>query len=269
MKRLALLGLVIPIVASAQATPSRRTTSARRVDTVRVTDTLRVVDTLRIRDTLRVADTVRFADTVRVADTLRFTDTVRVVATATCSCARRSQQGRTMMMFGLGLTGERLLLDHPGQTSARTTGQLASFSFTHYIAPSVAFDLAAAVLDADATHGFYSSTATGVTTLLFGLSYSPSWLALTKNMRPFVSAAVGPYFHIESQQGPGNASTSVVSHTGGRFSGGMNIFFARILALQIQGDYHNVKPFDTVGGGQRDPSGLSMSVGLGFAFGGR
>jgi hypothetical protein len=182
----------------------------------------------------------------------------------------RSQQGRTMLSFGLGVTGTREASVVSGQTTARTTGQLASLSFTHFVSPGIAFDIAGAVLDADASTGYSNTSAAAVTALVFGLSYSPPKLALTKSMRPYVSAAIGPYIHFQSETSAyGSAQTSLQSHVGARLGAGMNVYFARILALQLEGNYHSVKPFDTVNGATRNPTGWSMTVGLGLAWGGK
>jgi len=142
-------------------------------------------------------------------------------------------------------------------------------AFSHYVSPGIAFDIAASVLDADASTGFNSATTNAVTALLFGLSYSPPQLAVTKGMRPYVSAAMGPYTHVQAEKFNGSNSTTVQSHVGARFGAGMNISFAHIFALQIQGDYHSVRPFDSVNGVTRDPAGPSMSIGFGFGWGGK
>src|SRR5439155_1192569 len=130
--------------------------------------------------------------------------------------------------------------------------------------------IAGAVLDADASTGFNNSSAAAVTALVFGLAYSPPKLALTKSMRPYVTAGVGPYTHFQSETSSGGStSTTMQSHFGARFGAGMNVYFARILALQLEGNYHSVKPFDTLNGVTKDPTGLSMTVGLGLAWGGK
>jgi hypothetical protein len=180
-----------------------------------------------------------------------------------------SQEGRTIITFGLGLTGTREASVGGGHTSASATGQLVSMAFSHYVSPGIAFDMAASVLEADASTGFNSATTNAVTALLFGLSYSPPQLAFTKGMRPYVSAAMGPYTHVQAEKFNGSNSTTVQSHVGARFGAGMNISFAHIFALQIQGDYHSVRPFDSVNGVTRDAAGPSMSIGFGFGWGGK
>jgi hypothetical protein len=180
-----------------------------------------------------------------------------------------SQEGRTIITFGLGLTGTREASVGGGNTTARATGQLVSMAFSHYVSPGIAFDMAASVLEADASTGFNSATTNAVTALLFGLSYSPPQLAFTKGMRPYISAAMGPYTHVQAEKFNGSNSTTVESHVGARFGAGLNISFAHIFALQIQGDYHSVRPFDSVNGVTRDPAGPGMSIGFGFGWGGK
>src|SRR5262245_58694086 len=107
-----------------------------------------------------------------------------------------SLTGRTNIMVGIGLTGARDATASPGQATTHTTGEVGSFTFNHWVRPEVGVIISAAVMNADASARSGGRAYTNaITPILFGVSYSPRALALTPSIRPFVSAAAGPYFH--------------------------------------------------------------------------
>jgi hypothetical protein len=178
--------------------------------------------------------------------------------------------GRHFLSFGVGLTGERQASSVASKSTARASGQLASFAFTHYVRPQLAVEFSASALDADASSEIGRDHAEVTTPLLFGLVYTPAALALSSSMRPFLSMATGPYFHHQADDSGYRAATaSSVSQMGARFGGGMNWFFSRHVMLRLEGDYHLVGDFPAVNGVAPNPSGFSASFGMGVAWGGR
>jgi hypothetical protein len=181
-----------------------------------------------------------------------------------------TQQGRTLISVSLGLAGTRRAVAAPGSLSAAATGQLASLAFTHFVQPSVAIDISASALaESDYVVGGHAHHE-GVTPLLFGLHLSPAAWALGSELRPFVSLAGGPYIRgISDASAFGGASATTQSVIGARTGVGANWYVARHFALQLEGDYHLVPAFDAIAGAKQNVSGASLSVGLGFAWGGR
>src|SRR5262249_52037700 len=106
-----------------------------------------------------------------------------------------SMSGRSIIALGFGLTGSRSETTGLGTVSAPAAGQVGSLSFPHWVRPSVAVEISAAVMNADQTvnGGFVHDNA--VLPILFGLSMSPQSWALSRSIRPFVSVAAGPYIH--------------------------------------------------------------------------
>jgi len=176
-----------------------------------------------------------------------------------------SLQGRSSLILGVGLTGTREATASSGGTTARATGQLASLAYTHFVRPNVALEFSGALLDASSTSS--SPSADAVTALLFGVSYSPRALAITRNIRPFVSAAAGPYSRWVSQANGYSSSASSQTQLGGRVGAGVSSYVTRHFVLQVETYYHAVAEFVAVNTVARDPSGLGFSVGLGFAWG--
>ena len=179
-----------------------------------------------------------------------------------------SLAGRNVIALGIGLTGARDATASGGSASTHTTGQVASIAFTHFERRQLAIEISAAVLDADtkASPGYAYNSA--VLPVLFGLSYSPRELALTTSVRPFVSAAVGPYFHsVNIASATGVTSSTTESAAGARFGAGVNWYVARHFMLQLEGDYHAVGSFEHPDALTQKPSGFGLSFGFGFMWG--
>src|SRR4051812_14013657 len=80
-------------------------------------------------------------------------------------------RGRNILSGAVGLTGTRDAAATSTQASARATGQVASLSFTHFVRASLGVEVAAAVLDAEASAQATSASADAITALLLGLNY--------------------------------------------------------------------------------------------------
>ena len=180
-----------------------------------------------------------------------------------------SLAGRNVLAFGIGLTGARTATAGGGSATTHSAGQLASIAFTHFVRPQVAIEISTAILDAKTSAGRGQARNEATTPLLFGLRYAPPAVALTTSLRPFVSGAVGPYFRTVTQAsaltGTGSATRSAM---GARFGGGVNWNVARHFVLELEGDYHAVRPFP-VESGAPNATGFAMSFALGFGWGGR
>lgn len=180
------------------------------------------------------------------------------------------QQGRTLLALSVGLTGTRQATANAARISAGGSGQLAALALTHFVRPSVAVEITAALLDQDdyvvAAHAHHEA----VTPLLFGLSWSPAALALSSDVRPFVSLAAGPYVRtVSDASGFSGASATMQTALGARLGTGANWFVARHFAVQVEGDYHAAPEFAAENNTRRNVSGFSLSAGFGFVWGGR
>lgn len=179
--------------------------------------------------------------------------------------------GRTNLMIGIGLTGSRDAA--VGATGVRThaSGEIGSFAFNHWVSPALAVTISTAVLDADAGADATAVHVNATTPLLFGISYSPRAVAVSSTIRPFASAAIGPYFHSVSDASGRTASASARSESvpGAKLAVGANWFVARHFNASLETAYHAVGRFDVPDASGRSPSGFAMTLGFGFAWGGR
>ncbi|HEU4996064.1 MAG TPA: hypothetical protein VFT29_14710 [Gemmatimonadaceae bacterium] len=175
-----------------------------------------------------------------------------------------SLQGRHMLAVGLGATGTREASTSASGTTARATGVLATLSYARFVSPSLAIEVAATAFDASASVSSASTRASAATALLIGLRYAPPQLAITPAVRPYVSAAGGPYLRGTSTSGPAGINTTTQFDGVARLGAGASFHIARHVVLGLEGDYHAVRGFDVAAS---DPTGLSLTVGLGFTWG--
>ena len=182
-----------------------------------------------------------------------------------------SLTGRSNLMIGIGLTGERNTTASGSQSTATTKGEAASFSFNHWVRPEIGVIISASLLSASTSAGFSSGSATAnaIFPLLFGLSYSPRALALSSSIRPFVSAAAGPYIHTVTGANPTVAENFSETALGSRLGAGANWFVARHFTVLLEANYHAVGKFKRQDAVTKDPSGFGVNLGFGFGWGGR
>ncbi len=179
-----------------------------------------------------------------------------------------SLAGRSTIALGIGLTGSRSASAEAGIAATRTTGEVASIGFSHWVRPSVAIGISVALLDADTYAAVGHASNNAVTPILFGVSVSPVSLALSRGVRPYVSVAAGPYIHSFTDAVGAQTSATVDTQLGARFAAGMNWFFTRHIMWGFEGAYHAVPAFDRPAGLTTKPGGFGLSTLLGFAWGG-
>src|SRR5512146_341972 len=100
-----------------------------------------------------------------------------------------SLAGRNIISIGIGLTGARDNTASGNQSSTHATGEVGYLGFSHYVHPQAAVDITAAVLNTDTFEQAGTSHTNTITTILFGIHYSPEPLALSRTFRPFLSIA--------------------------------------------------------------------------------
>ena len=180
------------------------------------------------------------------------------------------QQGRTLLVLSIGLTASHQATVDAANIAASGSGQLAALAITHFVRPSVAIEIGTALLAQDDYVVAGRAHHEAVTPLLVGVSWSPRALAVSPEIRPFVSVAAGPYLRSVSDASAfSGASATIQTALGARLGTGANWFFGRHFAVQLEGDYHAAPEFDIENNARRNVSGFSLSGGLAFAWGGR
>lgn len=207
---------------------------------------------------------------------MRFSTSVLFVALALPAVAGAQRGADTLSLLGrsaiiadFGLTGARDATTTATRVQTHTSGELGSLVFKHWVRPQVAVEIGVGVMNADETVSSGFARTNAIIPLLFGASISPQALALSSSIRPFLSAAFGPYFHEVSELNGVSETATTETVPGARFGLGANWFVARHFIVDIQGDYHAVGAFDHPDAVTNKPSGFGLTFGLGFSWGGR
>lgn len=205
------------------------------------------------------------------------TSRLLVIAACVLPLAARAQApadtldltGRSNLEFGIGLLGFRDASVTARNAGAHANGEIASFSFAHWVRPGVAAEISTAVIGANANLGFGGAASNVIAPILVGLRYSPSALALSRSIRPYVSLAAGPYIHSRAGVGKDGATALTETAAGARLGAGANVFLSSHFLLAIAGDYHAVGHFDHIDTATSGANGFGVSVVLGVTWGGR
>ena len=192
---------------------------------------------------------------------LAATVAVPAVARAQSAPDTLSLLGRSTISLGFGLTGARTATAGVGETSTHTTGQVGGIAFTHWVRPTVAVEISAAALNADASTSGARVHANIVTPILFGVSVSPRALALSTWIRPYLSAAAGPYIHSVSDAFGASASASVRSGSGCAARRRHELVqYSRHFLMGLEANYRAVGKFDQPDALTEKASGFGMSL---------
>lgn len=176
--------------------------------------------------------------------------------------------GRTTLSVAVGLTGSTTESVSGSQVSSHTSGQVGSLALNHWVRPELAFGISAALLNADATTGGTSTHSAAIMPVLFGLSLSPRMLAVSSSIRPYISAAAGPYIHAVSDVSSNSSTGFVESVAGAKLATGVDWLFARHVFTRLEGDYHAVGSFAHTDALTTGANGFGLSLGIGVAWGG-
>jgi opacity protein-like surface antigen len=177
--------------------------------------------------------------------------------------------GRKAISVGLGLTGARSTTTSGGTTATHTDGQVGSLSYNQYIRRTVGIEIEGAVLNADSFVQPGRTHTNSITSLLFGVTFAPASLAITRNLRPFFAAGVGPYIHTTTDLTTSGVTTSSETVAGARFGAGINWYAARHFLMNVEAKYHAVGDFDHPDAVTDRASGWGVALGLGVVWGGR
>jgi hypothetical protein len=192
--------------------------------------------------------------------------------------AYHSLAGKHRIEIGVGLLSKiystTTLSDGYTTTRSEADGLLGSISYSHWLEDHVSIQITTGIMDVDAhttEHGSETFVeASTVTPLLFGVKYQLSRQPVGAAMRPYVSAAVGPYFGFVSDSWS-RRGTEVRSYSeavlGSRIGMGMDLLLGRHFMLGIGAGYHFVSDFSERIGAKKNYSSPDFGISFGVVFG--
>lgn len=190
----------------------------------------------------------------------------------------RSLTGRHIIAVNAGLLGGTVAANvAPGDVSAETStsGAVGFVGYEYGVRADLTLGVTVGVLDsgvsASVERGEVESESSVVAPILFGVTYYPAALAISRKVCPFVSLAAGPYVGSATNTIVGSTVASrTVSDTavGSRLVGGIDWFISQRFKLGAEAGYHFVGDFDERIGRHDNYSGPEFSLGLGVMLGG-
>jgi hypothetical protein len=169
-------------------------------------------------------------------------------------------QGRHSLTFGVGLLPDAEI--SPGNVSAN--GFLGSFSYAYWPYEEWGLETSVSLLNSELSGG----NAASISTILFGASYYPEFLALGSFARPYISGAAGPYIGTETGNSFQGAGPDIQTVIGVRLGIGADAYAWNWLRLGLLAAYHLTPEFDDALGIIQSGSGAQLSLELGLSFGG-
>lgn len=201
------------------------------------------------------------------------------MATAVPAVPQYQRAGRHGIELGIGLldhTSGQVTVTTTGNTTTTTgTGVGGSLTYTYWLADDVGLSAQIGVVDVDASvsvAGTQSDVRSAtVVPLLLGVKYQPFHFRGTERLRPYLSAAVGPYIGTAASVSAGPGIAGVTSRTeaapGGRAGIGLDLLVSHRVMLGLGAGYRLMTDFDQAIGAERNYSGAELTLSAGLLLG--
>lgn len=191
--------------------------------------------------------------------------------------AVRTIEGRHRIEFRAGYwdSGQRQTLSRVVSTgdATRVEDLLGALSYSYWVRDQLATDVTLRGLVVEATSiesaAGISESAVVVASAMFGLRLYPISSNISP-LRPYLSAAMGPYIGVESQK---ETDGRIVEHVktlgifGGYLGGGLDIQMGRHLMAGVQVGYNLMADFPESIGLKRNYSGAEITAGISLLLG--
>ena len=191
-----------------------------------------------------------------------------------CLAQDISLKGRSALGFSFGFWGggqASVSIGTTGiQTHAGTNGFMGSFGYSYwlreYLALTLTTSMRAASSDVSVNALNVSRRASAVFPVLLGLRFYVPEPDPSDNIRPYLSAAVGPYFGAESANTLMAHQAHLETSLGGSLGGGIDFFLGNHFMLGAGIGYHLMANFQEAVGGRNNYNGGEFHLGVGYIF---
>jgi len=185
-----------------------------------------------------------------------------------------SLKGRSALEFNMGFWGgsntSNTLTTNGIRSEAKTNGFVGGIQYSHWIQEQVSATLSIGFLAGEATSTVSFSGVNQHTSIivpvLIGVNYYFFNPAQEDAVRPFVSAAIGPYIGSESN----NTMLSQNAHSetafGARIGAGIDFLLGDHFKLGAGADYNVMSDFKNTVGAKTNYNGVDVLIGMGYIF---
>ncbi len=183
-------------------------------------------------------------------------------------------QGRSAIEINLGLwaggkasttTGTAGIL-----SEAETNGLSAGVGYAYWLREHLSLTITASLLSGKSSTTVslsqVSQRSSSVMPLLLGLRFYVPEPEAGQDIRPFVSAAIGPYFGTETSSAVLSQSTHTETAIGGRLGVGIAFLLGEHFELGAAAGYNVMADFPNPIGARKNYSGADFSIGIGYIF---
>jgi outer membrane protein W len=185
-----------------------------------------------------------------------------------------SLKGRSALEINMGFRGgvnaSNTMTTKGIQSEAKTNGFLGGIQYSHWIQEHLSATISAGFLAGEATSsvsfsGTYQRSSV-IIPVLIGVNYYFFNPDQEDAVRPFVSAAIGPY--IGSETNNTLLSQNVHSETawGGRFGAGIDFILGNHIKLGADAGYNVMTTFGNTIGAKSNYNGIDALIGIGYIF---
>jgi hypothetical protein len=154
-------------------------------------------------------------------------------------------------------------------------GFLGSIAYSYWAKDDLAFGLNVDVIGSEVSNSVsgsrVSSETSSVVSVLFGIKYQPSILVISKGVRPYLFASIGPCVGSATRSFTGMglktetySETAVASH----FGLGSNFVLSRLFVAGLSVGYYLATDFDRPIGPQKNYSSPEFTLSIGILLGG-
>jgi outer membrane protein W len=156
------------------------------------------------------------------------------------------------------------------QTEAKTGAFVGGISFSHLLQEYLSVTLSAGLLAGKASSSVNVLSVTqhvsSVVPVLLGVRYYAFESAAAGEVRPYLSAAVGPYIGSEVNNTLLAQETRTETAFGGRLGAGIDFFVSNHVKLGADAGYHLMTDFDAPVGARSNYNGGNFTLGVGYMF---
>ena len=185
-----------------------------------------------------------------------------------------SLKGRSEIEFNLGLWGGAKVANTITTTSirseAKTSGLAGNLLYAYWLREHFSVTLSVGFLAGEASSTVSTSGlnqhASSVVPVLIGMRFYLADPIPEDAVRPFLSAAVGPYIGSEATNTALSHEAHSESSIGGRVGAGIDFLLSRNFKLGASAGYNAMSGFETPVGARKNYSGGDFSLGVAYVF---
>jgi outer membrane protein W len=183
-------------------------------------------------------------------------------------------KGRSAIELNLGLWGGAKASNTVAvtgiQSEAKTGGFAGGLGYSYWLREHLAVTVTASLLRAQASTSVSISNVTqqasAVIPLLLGIRYYVPEPDSSTSVRPFLSAAIGPYFGSEAKNTFLSQEARTETALGGHLGVGIDFFLGNHFKIGANVGYHLMADFETTVGARKNYNGADFTLGIAYIF---